>query len=434
MDTIRIIRIIFYRAAIVLLFLSPAAVIRAEEPNGLEKLEAELLENNPEIRAAGELAAAERYRTGAVTGLADPIFTYGYFGESIQTRNGPQEQLFKLSQKLPLGGQLSLRGEMAEKRADSARALASAVTWKVLTELRLAYYDFWWVDQALNITTEEEEVLRNLEEIARSKYATGKSSLQDLLKAQLARSRLEERRLLYKQRRSTLTALINRLLDRPVGSVIEPEIVLAAGPLNISLEDLLAASGESNPDLRAREHMTERARSGLTLARRGYIPDLILGAQYFQIGSGETSSPDDGKDAWLVTAGINIPIWFWNRKAEVNEAGARILGAEEDYRRASNAIGFKVKDRYFSFMTTMEQVQLYENSLLPQSRQAFKAARADYETGREDFLNLLESERRLLEIRLAYLQVVASTRKHYAELEEAVGKKLGDEETVSSER
>jgi outer membrane protein, heavy metal efflux system len=415
-----------------MLCLSP--VIAGEELAGLKELEAELLEKNPEIRAAGELAEAERYRTGVVTGLADPIFTYGYFGESIQTRNGPQEQLFKLSQKLPLGGQLSLRGEMAEKRADSARALSSAVTWKVLTELRLAYYDLWWVDQALHITAEEEEVLRNLEEIARSKYATGKSSLQDLLKAQLARSRLDERRLLYKQRRSTLTALINRLLDRPVSSRMEPEIVTAACPLDLSLEELLEAAGESNPHLRAREHVTERARSGLTLARRGYIPDLILGAQYFQIGSGETSSPDDGQDAWLVTAGINLPIWFWNRKAEVNEAGARIQSAEENYRRERTVIEFKVKDRYFRFMTTLEQILLYENSLLPQSRQAFEASRADYETGQEDFLNLLESERRLLEIRIAYLEVVANTRKHLAELEQAVGKELVDEKTVSNKQ
>jgi outer membrane protein, heavy metal efflux system len=428
--------ILLIACSVTIIFAIPclSPVIAGEELTGLKELEAELLENNPEIRAAGELAEAERYRTGAVTGLADPIFTYGYFGESIQTRNGPQEQLFKLSQKLPLGGQLSLRGEMAEKRADSAQALSSAVTWKVLTELRLAYYDLWWVDQALHITSEEEEVLRNLEEIARSKYATGKSSLQDLLKAQLARSGLDERRLLYKQRRSTLTALINRLLDRPVSSSIEPEIVTAAGTLDLSLEELLAAAGESNPHLRAREHMTERARSGLTLARRGYIPDLILGAQYFQIGSGETSSPDDGQDAWLVTAGINIPIWFWNRKAEVNEAGARILSAEENYRRERTVIEFEVKDRYFRFTTTLEQVFLYENSLLPQSRQAFEASRADYETGREDFLNLLESERRLLEIRLAYLEVVINTRKHLAELEEAVGKRIVDGRTVSSER
>lgn len=430
----KIFRISACSAAIAFMMLGPAAAISGEEQTGLKELEAELLEKNPEIRAAGELAKAERYRTGAVSGLDDPLFTYGYFGESIQTRNGPQEQLFKLSQKLPLGGQLSLRGDMAEKRADSAKALSSAVTWKVLTELRLAYYDLWWVDQALSITAGEEEVLQNLEEIAQSKYATGKSSLQDVLKAQLARSRLEERRLLYKQRRSTLTALINRLLDRPVGSHIDPEIVKAAVPLDLSLEELLEAAGERNPHLRAREHLTERARSGLTLARRGYIPDLILGAQYFRIGSGETSSPDDGKDAWLVTAGINLPVWFWKQKAEVREAGARIQSAEENYRRESTVIEFEVKDRYFRFMTTLEQVLLYENNLLPQSRQAFEAARADYETGREDFLNLLESERRLLEIRLAYLEVVASTRKHLAELEQAVGERIVDKKTVSSER
>jgi len=402
-------------------------IIPEEDPTGLRELEGELLANNPEIRAAGELAEAEKYRAGAISGLDDPVFTYGYFGESIQTRNGPQEQLFKLSQKVPLGGQLSLMGDMAEMGADSARSSASAVTWQVLTELRLAYYDLWWVDQALRITAEEEEVLRSLEEIAQSKYATAISSMQDVLKAQLARSRLEERRILYKQRRSTLIALINRLLARPAGSSIEPERVTAAVPLDLSLEELLNAAGESNPRLRAREHLTERARSGMSLARRGYIPDLVLGAQYFQIGSGETTSPEDGKDAWLVTAGINLPFWFWKNKAEVSEASARIKKAEEDYRRERIAIEFEVKDQYFRFMTALEQVLLYENNILPQSLQVFEAARADYETGNEDFLNLLESERRLLEVRITYLEAVANTRKILAELEKAVGKRIAND-------
>lgn len=434
MQITRMIRITLYVAVITFMILGPSAAIPEEEPTGLKELEEELLETNSEIRAAVELADAERYHAGVVSGLDDPLFTYGYFGESIQTRNGPQQQLFKLSQKVPLGGQLSLLGEMAEMKAASAQASAATITWKVLTELRLAYFDLWWVDQAIRISAEEEEVLRNLEKIVRSKYATGKSSLQDVLKAQLAQSRLEERRLLYKQRRSTLTALVNRLLDRSTGSRLEPEGVKAAEPLDLSLEELLEASGESSPRLQARERMTDRARSGLSLAYRGYIPDLILGAQYFQIGSGETSSPEDGKDAWLVTAGINLPFWFWKNKAEVREAGARIQSTEEDYRRESTVVDFEVKDRYFKLMTTMEQVLLYENNLLPQSRQAFEASRADYETGNVDFLNLLESERRLLEVRITYLEAVANTRKHLAELEQAVGKVLVNDGKEGSNR
>ncbi len=409
--------------------LCPVAAVPSGEPVRLEDLEKELLEKNPEIKAARSQAAAEGYRAGTVSGLDDPLFTYGYFGESIQTRVGPQKQIFQLSQKVPLGGQLSLKGDMAEQQADSLRATVLTVTWKVVTELRTAYYDLWWVEQALRVTADEEEVLKDLTAAGQSKYAAAGADLQDVLKGQLALSRLQDRRLLLKQRRQVLAALINRLLDRAPSSPLAAPAEIAAGRLPFSLEDLLETAARENPRLRARAHLTEMARTGLSLARRRYIPDVTLGVQYFQIGDGETAGPDAGQDAWMVMAGINLPLWFGKKQSAVGEAAERLQTARDDFQRENAEVVFEVKDRYFRFISAREQLQLYRDSIIPQSERVFQADRAAYETGKTDFLDLLESEKRLLEARLAYLQVVADTRKYLAELESTVGKPLLDDAT-----
>jgi len=399
-----------------------AAAARAgEEQLSLAALEAELLSKNPSIRSAESLAAAEEHRADAVAWIDDPVFTYGYFGESIQTRVGPQQQVFNLSQKLPLGGQLSLQGEMAEKMAAAARAQAAAVRWETLTKLRTAYFDLWWVEQALLVADAETEVLDNLQEIAQAKYAAGKTERRNVLDTQLARSRLEERRLLLQQRRLSLAAMINQMLDRPPASPLGRAEEISFASLDLSLDGLVETAREKNPRLIAQRYISERAKTGLLLARREYVPNLTLGVQYFQIGNGETASPDDGQDAWMVTAGINLPIWFGKNRSTIGESAGRLQAAQDDYRRAVAAADFEVKDAYFKLIAARRQIELHETNLLPQARQAAEATRVDYETGRADFSVFLNREMSILEVRLSYLTAIANYRKSLAQLANAVG-------------
>ncbi len=397
------------------------------EPLKLGDLEVELLAKNPRIRAAGKMAEAARHAVSPAGWIDDPIFSYGYFGESIQTRVGPQKNLFQLNQKLPLA-KLSLKGEIAGRGAGAVEETAEAIAWEVLTDFRKGYFDLWWVEQALRITTEEMDLVERLEEIAQSKYAAGQATQQDVLKAQLRLSRLKDRELIFVQQRRTLAARLNRLLDRPVDTLLEPTGELEPFALDFSLDTLYEIAREERSSLRARGYEVEKADSTLDLARREYIPDLTLGARYYQIGSGETTSPDDGTDAWLVTVGINLPIWFWAKRGEIDEASARLEAARESYRAEVNETEFAVKDGYFKVATAREQVELYRGELLPRARQAFDASRAGYEAGRVDFLDLLDSEEALLKVQLAQYRSIADYRKYLAELEEAVGKRLINDE------
>lgn len=419
----RLIGTTMYCAAILVVLVGRSPAQSEEEQAGIEALEKELLEKNPRIKAAIKLAEAARHAVAPAGWLDDPVFSYGYFGESIQTRVGPQKNLFQLSQKLPLA-KLSLRGEIASRGALSVKEMTEIITWEVLTDFRKGYFDLWWVDRALRITAEEMKVVGRLEQVAQSKYAAGRAAQQDVLKAQLRLSRLRNRELMFLQQRQTLAARLNRLLDRPVDTPLTPTEEIEPLVLDLSLDTLYEIAKQERPSLRAREYEVEKADSGLDLARRGYIPDLTLGANYYQIGSGETTGPDDGTDAWLVTVGISLPVWFWATRGEIDEASARLEAARESYRAEVNETEFMVKNGHFKVATAREQLELYEEELLSRARQAFDASRAGYEAGRVDFLDLLDSEEALLQVQLARYRAVADYRKYFAELEEAVGKRL----------
>ena len=69
-------------------------------------------------------------------------------------------------------------------------------------------------------------------------------------------------------------------------------------------------------------------------------------------------------------------------------------------------------------------LQLYREGRLSQAELSFRSALAAYQTGRVEFVNLLEAQRALRETRMGYYKATANLMQNLADLERAVGKEL----------
>ena len=78
----------------------------------------------------------------------------------------------------------------------------------------------------------------------------------------------------------------------------------------------------------------------------------------------------------------------------------------------------------YRFRDAGRKIDLYGTTLLVQARSAFSVAQQNYESGASDFLNLIDSQRALLEIELEYQQALANQQKALAEIEMLVGRNL----------
>jgi cobalt-zinc-cadmium efflux system outer membrane protein len=67
---------------------------------------------------------------------------------------------------------------------------------------------------------------------------------------------------------------------------------------------------------------------------------------------------------------------------------------------------------------------LYKTALVPQAEARFNASEAGYRTGKVDFLDLLESERFLLNARVMTVMAEGNVGMQLARLERAVGTDL----------
>jgi cobalt-zinc-cadmium efflux system outer membrane protein len=396
----------------------------AKEKTSLSGLIEEALSQNPQIKAArNEWEASLEVITQAKS-LPDPVLSYAHFGQSIETRLGPQRNKFSLSQKFPFFGKLSLKGEIAKSTASFFAEQYNAVQAEVVLNVKKAYFSLFWFDKALEISKEEKEVLQRLAKIARKKYETGQGNQQDVLKAHLEISRVTDKTLLLEQGRKGIIAGLNSLLNRPPDLLFEEIEEFKIPELTVELKDLYQWAREFRPELRKARYLIEKNEKSLKLAKKNYFPDFNIMFDYIDVGAGTTTSPNDGRNSWMASIGINIPIWRGKLRASEAEAAVKIEASQQGYRDIESKTLSLVNELFFEVKTASEEVNLYKYSLIPQAEQSLKASEVGYLAGKVDFLNLLDSERMLLQIKTGYFKAVADLGKSLAQLERVVGKNL----------
>jgi len=394
---------------------------QSESVETIEELIQEALQNNPYIQVALNEWKAAEYKIRSVKGIPDPMVKYGHFGESVETRVGPQENVFGASQKIPFPGKLGLKGKSQGKHAEMLKEKYEAAKREVIKNVKFVYYDIFWVDKAIQTTEGEKAILESLEKVAQRRYESNVTPQQDVIKAQVELSRLIDKLLLLRQNRKSLVAKLNSILNRAQDSELRSITDADPSGFKYEISQLHEIAKGSRQELIAANLDIERAEYEKSLARMDYLPDFTFGVDYIQVGSGETTMPNDGQDAWMGTVAVNIPIWFDKLNAQTKEKKAQLESARKNYENVGNNVSYEVEDLYFKILTYKDIISLYKTALIPQSEQAFDAAKTGYETGKVDFLNWLDAERILLQTRLAYYKAIADYQKSIAYLERVVG-------------
>lgn len=99
---------------------------------------------------------------------------------------------------------------------------------------------------------------------------------------------------------------------------------------------------------------------------------------------------------------------------------------------ARRQTSFDVQDAHYKLLTARRTLDLYRNELIPQAEARFVASEAGYRAGQADFMDLLESERFLLEARIMAAMAEGAVGMQAARLERAMGE--GDRLKVTGGR
>jgi len=407
-----------------ILFLPDYSFTQTTNSISLKVFLQEALENNPKIKEAYNKWKAAEYKIKSVKSLEDPMASYGYFPEEGQTKVGPQEQKYGVSQKIPFPGKLNLKGKAQAKYAQMLKEQYEATKNEILKDVKFGFYDLFWVDRAVEINEEEKSILEKIEKVAQRKYESNLIGQQDVIKVQVELSKIIKKLFLLRQNRKSLAVKLNSLLNRPGDTEIEKILDVDNKSFEYELNEILDISQNSRQELIAANLAIEKSQFEKSLAKMAYLPDITLGAEYIEIGGGTTSLSNDGEDAWIGKVSINVPIWFGKLNAQVKEKEALLEAAKKNKEDVENQVNYEAQDLYFKITAYKDIVLLYETALLPQAQQAFDSSQIGFETGSITFLDWLDTERTYLQTRLAFYKAITDYHKSIAFLERVVGEDL----------
>ena len=128
----------------------------------------------------------------------------------------------------------------------------------------------------------------------------------------------------------------------------------------------------------------------------------------------------------MIPIKVTLPLWQNRIGSAIHEARRNLNASEARLEQEENEGEFEIKNAYFQWTAAKQTFDLYDNALIPQAELAFRSDQASYEAGKGDILNLIDSERTLLNARVARLQSLANVFKSFASLERSVGKSINE--------
>ena len=380
----------------------------------LSSLIAEALERNPDIIAAQEAVAAARSRPAQARSLSNPMFSSVYTNDGVSPSLGSQDMTtlaFMWAQDLPYPGKRRRRGDILTREADQVQQQLERVKLSAVAAVKRAYYALILARDLLGLIAEQEEVWKQVEGVTRSRYTVGQGVQQDVVRAQIEITRIEQLRVTQAVEVDVRIAELNRLLNRPPSSPLETQTHLVLVPVVGNLEDVLGRLNATSPEVRSALLGVEKSRLGIVLARKEFRPDFTVQGGYMNRG---------GLDPmWQIGVGLSIPIYRKKLTSRVAEADAESRNSQSLADSVGLQLRFRTQERLSQLAATEALAGLYADGVIPQDRLSFESALANYQTGRLPFLAVFEALTTLYGDRAAYLEQLANHERIRASLEEA---------------
>jgi outer membrane protein, heavy metal efflux system len=408
----------------------------------LDVLVSHALEVSPVIAVARDRVAAIRARVGPAGARPDPVLGLGIVDMPIRQPGFADDftmQVLRITQSVPVPGSLALGKRAARQEADGADIGLAAARLDVVREVKEAYYELSFLDQALELVGRNQRLLVDLIKITQSQYGVGKADQQDVLKAQVEAARLADQAVMLTESRRTALARLNAALDRPgetpVDQAVVPERIARAAVADSAgaiafvspalgaraahsplppLDALEERAVRESPVLREHEAEIGAATTRAELARKGRWPQVDVSLEYDR----RPRFPD------FVTAMVSIPLHLQQgskQNQEVAAARAEVSGARAQHHVDENALRVSVAALYSDLERDRAQLALYVTAVLPQGRAALASATASYQAARGSFLSVLNGQATLFAYETEYYRALTDFAKTLAKLESVVG-------------
>ena len=150
-----------------------------------------------------------------------------------------------------------------------------------------------------------------------------------------------------------LNSLIGVPLDRPIepsatSAELEARAKKASGDWG-DLERLVDTAAAARPDLKAMNLRVKASEAGVTLARSGWYPQLILTGNYYNLRPNPRLMPakNEFTSTWDLSISVTLDLWNWNATSrQTQQAKARLAEVAETLSLLKDAAAVEIRQSW----------------------------------------------------------------------------------------
>ena len=364
-------------------------------PRSLDECVAIALQNHPLITAARAAIRAAQGRAVQARLYPNPVIA----GFTPQAAGSDSQWSGTVAQDIVTAGKLRLQEQAALREVQAAEWRLVRARFEVLTAVRRDFY-------LLLVAQRQQEIFKLLLEIANRSFrigeqlvAAGEGTRADVLFWSIERDRAEVRLL-----NAGVTIEADRRRLAVDMAVPREAIGTVAGDLLAKLPDfdiagLQEAVVSRNALPRAAGAEVARAQWALDRARVQPIPNVnLMGGYQRQVMPAQ--------DQALYQVMLAVPL-FDRNQGNIRAAAADIAAARADLRDVELALATQAAEMMNTFRRAQRTAAWYEEGILPKARETVEVTQRLYGQGEVTFLSLLQAQKILTELELAYVEAQA---------------------------
>ncbi|UGS19847.1 TolC family protein [Flavobacterium cyclinae] len=377
-------------------------------------------ENNPELKAKYKEFEAAMQKIPQVSSLPDPNLSMGYFISPVETRLGPQNMRFSLTQMFPWFGTLKAQKNAATLMAESKYQAFLNAKNQLYSQVATAYYPLYELLKLKDIEQENIKILESYKNIANAKFENGKGSLVDVLRVDIMIKDAQTNLEILNKKEPALTSWFNSILNRKYDEkiVVSKKIETIELPIEYRKDSIA-----TNPILQELELKKQASEATIEAARKQGLPKLGIGLDYVFVGNGMNNFPDSGKDVIMPMVTVSLPIFRKKYDAAVTEA--KLM--QENYSFQKEAYENKLNGTYYKLVFELQKerdlLKLYEGQVITLSK-SLSLLFAYYSNANKDFEEVLRMQQELLKYQKLQLSSISTFHVKLAELDYLTAKQF----------
>lgn len=374
--------------------------------------------NNSGLASIEKKYEAEDALINAKATPQDPTLGISTLERGSKTRYGV------IGQKLKFPTKYYYSSKAQKSRALSVKEKFSAKKLEIRHKVISFYYALYSVQKIIRLTKANMNTVREFSRVAERKYAAGKSTQADSMKAHFELSHLELEIIQLKQEEDSLQDQLKSVIN----DVEYPDLHLSKleikspetnyGVNKLKTNELAKNLQKNSPSLRSDVHLLKESIHKSKLAKWEFAPDFK-----FQYQTRLSGMPEKSK---IYSINLTIPLWFWSKGSKSSSANLKKMAQERNLKQKTHNLISSVRDLKGRVETGKKTMLIYKTTLIPQAEGAYNSSRASYRANKSSFLNLLDSERSLYRVKTGYYKALRKYAHHLGLLESKLGYQISN--------